>query len=84
MYPIVEGRRREKRGREEGEWRKIGGGGAKLEGAEMRKILRAAPKRGGGDKGWETQVYNAYHFKRSEKYSDPLSSPKLFLWFCSS
>ena len=27
MYPIVEGRRREKRGREEGEWRKIGGGG---------------------------------------------------------
>ena len=26
MYSIVEGRRREKRGREEGEWRKIGGG----------------------------------------------------------
>ena len=27
MYSIVEGRRREKRGREEGEWRKMGGGG---------------------------------------------------------
>ena len=46
MYPIVEGRRREKRGREEGEWRKIGGG-AKLEGAEMRKILRARLRKGG-------------------------------------
>ena len=60
--------------------------GGKLEGAEMRKILCARLRKGGGggDKGWETQVYNAYHFKRSEKYSDPLSSPKLFLWFCSS
>ena len=38
------------------------GGGAKLEGAEMRKILRARLRKGGGDKGWETQVYNAYHF----------------------
>ena len=46
MYPIVEGRRREKRGREEGEWRKMGG--AKLEGAEMRKILRARLRNGGG------------------------------------
>ena len=42
---------------------------------------------GGGGKGWETKFYNEYpryHFKRNEKYSDPLSSPKLFLWFCSS
>ena len=46
MYPIVEGRRREKRGREEGEWRKLWG--AKLEGAEMRKILRARLRKGGG------------------------------------
>ena len=72
-------------GREEGEWRKMGGG-AKLEEGETRKILRAPlqKKRGGGDKGWEIQVYNAYHFKRNEKYSDPLNSPKLFLWFCFS
>ena len=47
---------------------------------------RAAPKKGGGerDKGWGIQVYNAYHFKRNEKYSDPLNSSKLFLWFCFS
>ena len=63
---------------------KNGGGGAKLEGAEMRKILCARLRNGGGgDKAWATQVYNAY-FKRNEKYSDPLSSPELFLWFCSS
>ena len=78
MYPIVEGRRREKREREEGEWRKIGGGGKIGGSGNEENSARAAPKRGGGrDKGWETQVYNAYHFKRSEKYSDPLSSPKL-------
>ena len=46
-YPIVEGRRREKRGREEGEWRKMGR--AKLEGGETRpNSARAAPKGGGG------------------------------------
>ena len=63
------------------------GGGAKIGGSgNEENSARAAPKRGGGggDKAWETQVYNAYHFKRNEKYSDPLSSPELFLWFCSS
>ena len=71
MYPIVEGRRREKRGREEGEWRKIGGGQIGGSGNEENSV-RAAPKGGGETRGGETQVYNAYHFKRSEKYSDPL------------
>ena len=66
------------------------GGGGKIGGSgNEENSARAAPKRGGGgggerDKAWETQVYNAYHFKRNEKYSDPLSSPELFLWFCSS
>ena len=50
MYPIVEGRRREKRGREEGEWRKIGGGGGKIGGSgNEENSARAAPKRGGGE-----------------------------------
>ena len=66
-------------GRVEKDWGgKIGGRG------NEENSARAAPKGGGGYKGWETQVYNAYHFKRNEKYSDPLSSPKLFLLFCSS
>ena len=47
MYPIVEGRRREKRGREEGEWRKMGVGKIGGSGNEENSV-RAAPKRGGG------------------------------------
>ena len=44
-YPIVEGPRREKRGREEGEWRK--GGGGKIGGrGNEENSARAAPKRG--------------------------------------
>ena len=51
MYPIVEGRGREKRGKEEGEWRKIWGGGGKIGGSgNEENSARAAPKR--GDKGW--------------------------------
>ena len=49
MYPIVEGRRREKRG-EEGEWRKMGGGKIGGSGNEENSA-RAAPKRGGGRQG---------------------------------
>ena len=59
MYPIVEGRRREKRGREEREWRIIGGG-AKLEGAEMRKILRARLRKGGGETRGERHKFTMH------------------------
>ena len=74
---------------EEGGRRESGekwGGGKIVRRGNEENFARAAPKkRGGGrDKGWEIQVYNAYHFKRNEKYSDPLNSPKLFLWFCFS
>ena len=51
MYPIVEGRRREKRGREEGEWRKIGGGGKIGGSGNEGNSALAAPKRGGGRQG---------------------------------
>ena len=51
MYPIVEGRRREKRGREEGEWRKIGGGGQIGGSGNEETSARAAPKRRGGTRG---------------------------------
>ena len=46
MYPIVEGRRREKRGRESGEkW-----GGGKIGGSgNEENSARTAPKRGGGE-----------------------------------
>ena len=68
----------------EGEWRKMGGGKIGRRGNEENSA-RAAPKKGGERQGGgEIQVYNAYHFKRNEKYSDPLNSPKLFLWFCFS
>ena len=64
---------------------KRGGGQNWKKGKRGKFCARRSKKRGGGrDKGWEIQVYNAYHFKRNEKYSDPLNSPKLFLWFCFS
>ena len=69
----------------EGRVEKNGGGGQNWKKGKRGKFCaRRFKKRGGGDKGWEIQVYNAYHFKRNEKYSDPLNSPKLFLWFCFS
>ena len=55
--------------------------GAKLEGAEMRKILRARLRRGGGETRDGRHKFTMHIiFKRNEKYSDPLSSPKLFLF----
>ena len=65
---------------------KNGGRGKNWKKGKLGKFCaRRSKKKGGGrDKGWEIQVYNAYHFKRNEKYSDPLNSPKLFLWFCFS
>ena len=86
-YPFIAGRRREKRGEGGGRVEKNGGGGSKnwKKGKRGKFCARRSKKKGGGrDKGWEIQVYNAYHFKRNEKYSDPLNSPKLFLWFCFS
>ena len=85
-YPIIAGRRREKRGGGGGgRVGKNGGGGKIGRRGNEENSARAAPKKRGGDKGGgEIQVYNAYHFKRNEKYSDPLNSPKLFLWFCFS
>ena len=56
----------------EGEWRKLG---AKLERGKTMKFC-AAPRREGEGKGLETQVYNAYHFTRNKKESDPLRLPK--------
>ena len=82
-YPIIAGWRREKRGGGESA-EKWGGGKIGRRGNEENSARAATKKRGGRDKGWEIQVYNAYHFKRNEKYSDPLNSPKLFLWFCFS
>ena len=63
---------------------KNGGGGKIGRRRNEETSASAAPKKGGRDKEWEIQVYNANHFKRNEKYSDPLNSPKLFLWFCFS
>ena len=57
----------------------MGGGQNWREGKRGKFCARRSEKE--GDKEWETQVYNAYHYKRNEKYSDPLSSPKLFFGF---
>ena len=69
--PIVEVRRREKRG--EGGRVEKNGGGAKLERGETRKILS---QRGGG---WGRQGVGDTSLQC--KYSDPLNSPKLFFRF---
>ena len=48
-YPIIAGRRREKRAREEGEWRKMGGGKIGRRGNEENSVRAAPKKRGGGE-----------------------------------
>ena len=59
-----EGEEGEGGGRVEKNW-----GGAKLEGGETRKILRAPLRKGGGggDKEWETQVYKCVSLKKGTR-----------------
>ena len=69
----------------EGEWRKMGGGGQNWKKENEENSARAAPKKGGGEtRGGRYKFTMRIIFKRNEKYSDPLNSPKLFLWFCFS
>ena len=58
-------------------WRKIGGIGGR---GNEENSARAAPK-GGGDKGWETQVYNEYHFKRTRNIQTRLAHLNYFFGF---
>ena len=64
---------------------KNGGGGKIGRRGNEENSARAAQKKGGGEtRGGRYKFTMRNHFKRNEKYSDPLNSTKLFLWFCFS